>query len=187
MSRSLLHRTKIDEFKVYLSDKGIEFRDGRGDYQVIQVLIGKDWMCVYDRNKGDHFTVDTRMEGLVRRFINAETGKKVGLIEKVIVSNGCHDCPFVPLHYHNDRFCTLKPEGKFPIKIEKYWENGERHPDCPLLTHTIKVVKVGEKPANKWSDEDMLNAFYASATNEISCEPLTAEQWLRQYKKVKNG
>jgi len=44
-----------------------------------------------------------------------------------------------------------------------------------------------EKPANKWSDEDMIKAFIASSWNEISCDPLTAEQWLEQYKVVKNG
>jgi len=65
------------------------------------------------------------------------------LPEKVLISNGCHDCPFVPIHYHSDRFCTLKTEGKLPINIEKYWENGERHPECPLNTSIIKVVKNG--------------------------------------------
>jgi len=134
MSRRLLHRTKIDEFKFYLSDNGIEFRDGRGDYQVMQVLIGKDWMCVYDRNKGDHFTVDVRMESLVKRFINTMNG--VSKLASDIASN-----------------------------------------------NIIEIIK----SPKQWTDEDMIKAFIASSWNEISCNPLTAEQWLEQYKVVKNG
>jgi len=37
----------------------------------------------------------------------------------------------------------------------------------------------------QWTDEDMLSAFYASATNENSCKPLSAQQWLEQYKLTK--
>lgn len=73
MSKSLLHRAKLGEFKAFLSNKSIEHRDGRGDYQVLQVLHNGIWMAVYDRHGGDHFTTDRRMDGLVRRFIKSPT------------------------------------------------------------------------------------------------------------------
>jgi len=106
------------------------------------------------------------------------------LPEKVIVSNGCDDCLF--LHFSNeteDEVCKLNKE----LYCSHFAIEDLRHPDCPLLTHSIKVVKVGEKPANKWSDEDMINEFNAASWNDISSESLTTEQWLEQYKVVKNG
>jgi len=65
----------------------------------------------------------------------------------------------------------------------------ERDPDYNNGESYVELIQkaANEASGKLWSDEDMLNAFYASATNEISCDPLTAEQWLEQYKVVKNG
>lgn len=70
MSRSLLHITKLEEFKSWLDSRGIEHRPPRGDYQVLQVKMRKHgYACVYSRHDmKEHFTVDARIEGLVSRF-----------------------------------------------------------------------------------------------------------------------
>jgi len=60
------------------------------------------------------------------------------------------------------------------------------HDGISLKLGCDNIVRI-LKNKNQWTDEDMLNAFYASATNEISCKPLTAAQWIKQYKVVKNG
>jgi len=54
------------------------------------------------------------------------------LLEKVIVSNGCHDCPFS----NEVRWCVDLMKD-----VLDFAEEDLRHPRCPLLTHTIKVVK----------------------------------------------
>jgi hypothetical protein len=74
MSRNLLHKTKLEPFKAWLSAKGIQHRPPRGDYDVLQVLSLDrglhQWMCLFDRHHApEHYTVDERMAPLVRRFI----------------------------------------------------------------------------------------------------------------------
>ena len=55
------------------------------------------------------------------------------LPEKIIVSKGCHYCLF-----GNDGFyCRLNVD----VYIEQNIEHESRNHECPLLTHTIKVVK----------------------------------------------
>ena len=54
------------------------------------------------------------------------------LPEKVIVSNGCHDCIFS----NQVRWCVL-----LMIDVLSYAENETRLQECPLNTHSIKVVK----------------------------------------------
>lgn len=74
MSRNLLHVSKLDSFKAWMDASGIEWRPARGDYQVLQIeMLRGGWACVYWRAKmPEHFTVDVRIEPLVRRFIQAE-------------------------------------------------------------------------------------------------------------------
>jgi len=71
MSRNLLHKTKLEPFKAWLTSQGIQHRPPRGDYDVLQVQWkAPDWFCVFDRHTApEHYTVDSRMEPLVRRFI----------------------------------------------------------------------------------------------------------------------
>lgn len=77
MSRNLLHKSKLEAFKAWLDSQGIDHRPPRGDYQVLQVLCvrrgGHFWACVFDRiNAPEHYTVDTRIEPMVRRFIQSQ-------------------------------------------------------------------------------------------------------------------
>lgn len=71
MSRNLLHKTKLDDFKLWLDEKGIEHRPARGTYQVLQVKTKSgQWQCVFDRhNAPEHYTVAWPLEPIVQRFI----------------------------------------------------------------------------------------------------------------------
>lgn len=55
------------------------------------------------------------------------------LPEKTIVSNGCHDCPLL---LYRDYTCLITKTDVLPCVLDV-----TRHSQCPLLTHTIKVVK----------------------------------------------
>jgi len=59
------------------------------------------------------------------------------LPEKVIVSSGCHKCPFS--HETNGYLYYCYLDKDLPIKDNV--DADTRHAECPLLTHTIKVVK----------------------------------------------
>lgn len=43
MSRNHLHIKHLEEFKAFLDQEGISFRDGRGAYEVLQVAHGTTW------------------------------------------------------------------------------------------------------------------------------------------------
>jgi hypothetical protein len=76
MSRSLLAKHKLDAFKHWLDDEGINHRPGRGAFQVLQIhMPNGQWQCVFDRiTAPEHYTVAAPLEPLVRRFIE-ETRK----------------------------------------------------------------------------------------------------------------
>lgn len=71
MSRCLLHKTKLDAFKAWLTKVGVEHRPPRGDFQVLQVKTKNgQWQCIFDRlDAKEHFTVAGPLEATVHRFI----------------------------------------------------------------------------------------------------------------------
>lgn len=69
MKRGLLHKTKLEEFKTFLINNQIQYRSGKGDYQVIQVEVKNRFYPIYDRNTGDHFTTQQELIPLIRRFL----------------------------------------------------------------------------------------------------------------------
>lgn len=74
MSRNLLHRTKFNQFKDWLRVKGYEYRNPRGEFELIQIRIPglNMWACVFDRvNVPEHYTVDRRLDPVVRAFIES--------------------------------------------------------------------------------------------------------------------
>lgn len=77
MSRCLLHKTKLGQFKDWLTARSIEHRPGRGAYQILQVALpGNQWAVVYDRDVApEHYTVTGPLEATVRRFLR-ETRQK---------------------------------------------------------------------------------------------------------------
>lgn len=70
MSRNLLHKTKLEEFKSWLDGQGLAHRPGRGPWQVLQVCKdGRHWNCVYERiEMPEHYSTDKHIDPLVRRF-----------------------------------------------------------------------------------------------------------------------
>lgn len=70
MSRSLLHKTKLENFKAWLDTKGIKHRPGKGLWQVLQVCKdGVHWNCVYIRHEmPEHYTTERNLDDLVVQF-----------------------------------------------------------------------------------------------------------------------
>ena len=91
MSRCLLHRSKLSEFKAWLDKEGIAYRDGKGFYQVLQICKdGTHWNCIYSRlDMPEHFTTDKNLDSLVARFcrekpsLNYEDELKIKLLNSV--------------------------------------------------------------------------------------------------------
>lgn len=71
MSRCLLAISKIHEFKEFCKSINVETRDGKGDYEVMQVrLKSGNWMPIFIKNDAKvHVTVPSALHGLVWNFI----------------------------------------------------------------------------------------------------------------------
>ncbi|WP_143757418.1 hypothetical protein [Burkholderia singularis] len=78
MSRCLLHKTKLESFKSWMTETGIEHRPGRGDFQILQIKTKNgQWQCIFDRIEApEHYTVAWPLEPIVRRFIRANKESK---------------------------------------------------------------------------------------------------------------
>ena len=76
MSRSLLHVSKLDEFKAWLDAQGIDHRPGRGAYEVLQVRQRRGWRTVCSRHHmTEHYSTDRRLDSLIRQFCHEMEGK----------------------------------------------------------------------------------------------------------------
>lgn len=81
MSRALLHKDKLQDFKAWIdAHPNLEWRDteGAGDgYCIMQVRSksggwGNHWLGVYRRlHMPEHVTVDARLSATVRHFIRS--------------------------------------------------------------------------------------------------------------------
>ena len=81
MSKCLLHKTKLEEFKSFLDKEGLPYRDGKGDWQVLQVCKdGKHWNSVFIRlDMPEHFTTDRHLDGLVAKFCRQRKTPNAGV------------------------------------------------------------------------------------------------------------
>lgn len=70
--RALLHKSKLEGFKSWLIENQIQYRAGKGDYQVLQVEVENRFYPIYDRHQGNHFTTQKELMPLVRRYIASE-------------------------------------------------------------------------------------------------------------------
>ncbi|MDH2524667.1 hypothetical protein [Acinetobacter baumannii] len=70
--RALLHKSKLEDFKSWLIANQIQYRDGKGDFQVLQVEVKDRFYPIYDRFQGDHFTTQRELIPLVKRYIASE-------------------------------------------------------------------------------------------------------------------
>jgi len=101
---------------------------------------------------------------------------------------GCGTVCFVTLskHFIDDIFTVSADPQKegYHFFTGLFHKNGVSKVASNIPSNNI--IEIIKNP-KRWTDEDMIKAFIASSWNEISCDPLTAEQWLEQYKVVKNG
>lgn len=69
--RCTLHKTKLESFKKYLDSQGISYREGKGDYQALQVKTGRHgWQCIYEKNEmPEHYSVQDKLMYLIREFL----------------------------------------------------------------------------------------------------------------------
>ena len=76
-ARNLLHKSKLEEFKRWLQTQGIAYRDGKGDYQVIQVEHPEHgYLVIYEKlDSKEHYSVPWKLTPIVIAFIE---GKKLG-------------------------------------------------------------------------------------------------------------
>ena len=72
-ARNLLHKTKLQGFKQYLDSKEIAYREGKGDYQILQVKHPQHgWLVIYEKlDAKEHYSVPWKLTGLVEAFIKA--------------------------------------------------------------------------------------------------------------------
>jgi hypothetical protein len=69
-TRNLLHKNRLNEFREWCGANGFECRDGRGEYQVLQIKKGTQWHVLYERAyMPEHLTVPIPLLSIVRRFI----------------------------------------------------------------------------------------------------------------------
>ena len=69
----LLHVSKLEDFKKWLRENKIPFRNGKGEWQVIQVKTAKyGWQVVYRRKEmPEHFSLNARLVSTVEKFIRS--------------------------------------------------------------------------------------------------------------------
>jgi hypothetical protein len=72
VSRNLLHISKLEAFKWWLTRTGRGWRSGKGAYQVIQVMTDNSgWQVVFRRDSmPEHYSINAALEPIVRRFIH---------------------------------------------------------------------------------------------------------------------
>lgn len=91
MKRCTLHRTKLEEFKTWCAANGYEMREGKnankGGYEVLQVFYYDRWYRIWDRNTGDHYTIEFALIPLVRKYINTRSTAKGKSIKKKLADN----------------------------------------------------------------------------------------------------
>lgn len=68
--RGTLHRSKLEAFLAWMKADGWEF-GACGEYQVVNARKGARRFVAYDRNRGDHYTVQPDMMGVVAAFLRA--------------------------------------------------------------------------------------------------------------------
>ena len=78
MSRNLLHVSHLPSFQEFLIRNFIPFRPGRGNFQVLQIqLEDGQWACIYNRlEMPEHYSVDRRLDPLVKSYIKTMKGAK---------------------------------------------------------------------------------------------------------------
>ena len=67
--RCLLHRKDAEAFRTWLAGEGWVLVAGHGIYDAIRARKDGKWFIAYDRNRGDHLSVQADMQNIVRQFL----------------------------------------------------------------------------------------------------------------------
>lgn len=80
-ARNLLHKTKLEDFKSYLDEKGIPYRPGKGDYQILQVQHpDHGWLVIYSKLEApEHYSVPWKLTSTVEKFIHWSRKPQAGM------------------------------------------------------------------------------------------------------------
>lgn len=117
-SRNLLHVSKLGEFKQWLEMKGIEYRPGKGSFQVLQVMSPQGWGVIFDRNDAkEHYTVSDKLIPTVLAFVQDKNPQP-------LVPPPEDEEVYVPLDELQFMLRTLKAAKKYigdqPVKVEHH-------------------------------------------------------------------
>ena len=68
--RCLLHQSKLNLLKWWLSSRGYEIQATKGIYEVLRANKGKDTVIIFKKNGAkEHFSVQQKDHKLIRQFI----------------------------------------------------------------------------------------------------------------------
>lgn len=73
--RGTLAKTRLGEFRAWLTANGYETRPGKGDYEVLQVKVGGKWERIWDKRTTKHLSVMENFMPIVLRFIRETRGE----------------------------------------------------------------------------------------------------------------
>ena len=77
-TRNLLHRSKLTDFLEWAKSMGAKIEPGRGYYQRVRVKFPDEPVhIIWDRSRGDHYTLETRTTRLFWKYMNMQKAKKV--------------------------------------------------------------------------------------------------------------
>jgi len=68
-TRSLLHRSKLEDFAKWLKSNDYKLLETKGDYEVLRWREESGMAFIYNRHQGDHFTVGQHAYRAVWRWI----------------------------------------------------------------------------------------------------------------------
>ena len=71
-NRSTLHKSKLEDFKVWLTDNGWSIESTKGYYEVLRARKGKQLLLVFFRHESkEHYTVQDGYGQVVRDYLRA--------------------------------------------------------------------------------------------------------------------
>lgn len=74
--RCLLHKNKLEPFKVWITSSGYELQETKGLYEVLRATKGKETVIIYRKTQAkEHLTVQQKDYKLIRQFIREVKGE----------------------------------------------------------------------------------------------------------------
>lgn len=67
-NRALLHRSKLESFMQWMIEHEWVAMLTKGEYEAARLRKNNRWFILYDRDRGDHFTLRDIDQNIVRTF-----------------------------------------------------------------------------------------------------------------------